>query len=79
MFQALNTRRSNIMHAYPTTNQARQQILHRRLDEKNRYFKVTNEILEELTSKLHDVSSLLYEIRAIMKPELGDRAATSIW
>ncbi|WP_257645108.1 hypothetical protein [Pseudomonas putida] len=35
------------MHAYPITNQARQQILHRRLDEKNRYFQVTNEILEE--------------------------------
>ncbi|WP_312960802.1 hypothetical protein [Stutzerimonas nitrititolerans] len=73
MFQALNTRRSDIMHAYPITNQAKQQILHRRLDKKNRYFEVTNEILEEFISKLHDVSSLLYDIRAIMKPELGDR------
>ncbi|AUG41391.1 hypothetical protein CXP47_16330 [Pseudomonas chlororaphis] len=77
MFQALNTRRSDIMHAYPITNQARQQILHRRLDKKNRYFEVTNEILEEFISKLHDVSSLLYDIRAIMKPELGDRAAAA--
>jgi len=73
MFQALNTRRSDIMHAYPITNQAKQQILHRRLDDKNRYFEVTNEILEEFISKLHDVSSLLYDIRAIIKPELGDR------
>nr|WP_319528059.1 hypothetical protein [Pseudomonas laurentiana] len=77
MFQALNTRRSDIMHAYPITNQARQQILHRRLDKKSRYFEVTNEILEEFISKLHDVSSLLYDIRAIMKPLLGDRAAAA--
>ncbi|MGX1126556.1 hypothetical protein [Pseudomonas sp. HLS-6 TE3448] len=72
MFEALNTRRSDIMHAYPITNQARQQILHHRLDEKGRYFEVTNEIREEFISELHDVSSLLYDIRAIMKPELGD-------
>lgn len=72
MFQALNTRRSDIVHAYPITNKARQQILHRRLDEKNRYFEVTNELLDEFISKLHDVSSKLYEIRAVMKPELGD-------
>ncbi|EPO7920307.1 hypothetical protein [Pseudomonas aeruginosa] len=72
MFQALNTRRSDIVHAYPITNNAKQQILHRRLDEKNRYFEVTNELLDEFISKLHDVSSKLYEIRAIMKPELGD-------
>ncbi|MDH4581101.1 hypothetical protein E8F20_04320 [Pseudomonas sp. BN415] len=72
MFQALNTRRSDIVHAYPITNKASQQILHRRFDEKNRYFEVTNELLDEFISKLHDVSSKLYEIRAIMKPELGD-------
>lgn len=73
MFQALNTRRSDIMHAYPITNQAKQQILHRRLDEKNRCFEVTNEMLEEFISKLHDVSSLLYDIRAVMKPEIGNQ------
>ncbi|HBP0834738.1 hypothetical protein ACIUZJ_15475 [Pseudomonas aeruginosa] len=72
MFEALNTRRSDIVHAYPITNNATQQILHRRLDEKNRYFEVTNELLDEFISKLHDVSSKLYEVRAIMKPELGD-------
>ncbi|ENY79613.1 hypothetical protein C206_01397 [Pseudomonas putida TRO1] len=31
MFQALDTRRSDIMHAYPIADRARQQILHRRL------------------------------------------------
>ncbi|HCF2623337.1 hypothetical protein ACM7P1_11260 [Pseudomonas aeruginosa] len=72
MFQALNTRRSDFVHAYPITNKACQQILHRRVDEKNRNFEVTNELLDEFISKLHDVSSRLYEIRAIMKPEFGD-------
>ncbi|MDD0841172.1 hypothetical protein [Pseudomonas sp. Gutcm_11s] len=72
MFQALNTQRSDIVHAYPITNKARQQILHRRLDKKNRYFEVTNDFLDEFINKLHDVSSKLYEIRALMKPELGD-------
>ncbi|WP_409487841.1 hypothetical protein ACK1U3_17110 [Pseudomonas promysalinigenes] len=72
MFQALNTRRSDIVHAYPITNDASQQILHRRLDKKNRHFDVTNELLDEFISKLHEVSLKLYEIRAIVKPELGD-------
>lgn len=72
IFEALNTRRTDIVHAYPITNPAGEQILHRRLDSKNRYFEVTNELLEEFIAKLHDVSGKLYEIRAIMKPELGD-------
>lgn len=72
MFQALNTRRSDIVHAYPITDEANQQILHRRLDKKNRYFDVTNELLDEFISKLHEVSLKLYEIRAIVKSELGD-------
>lgn len=72
MFQALNTRRSDIVHAYPITNDATQQILHRRLDKKNRCFDVTNELLDEFISKLHEVSLKLYEIRDIVKPKLCD-------
>ncbi|MGY8820037.1 MAG: hypothetical protein ACKVLM_11635 [Pseudomonadales bacterium] len=49
------------------------------MDKKNRYFEVTNEILEEFISKLHDVSSLLYDIRVIMKPELGHRVPDAKW
>ncbi|XMB51481.1 hypothetical protein QQ999_09265 [Pseudomonas fluorescens] len=72
MFQALNTRRSDIVHAYPITDEANQQILHRRMDKKNRDFDVTNELLDEFISKLHEVSLKLYDIRDIVKPELGD-------
>lgn len=72
MFEALNTRRSDIVHAYPITDDANQQVLHRRLDKRNRHFDVTNELLDEFISKLHEVSVKLYEIRAIVKPELGD-------
>lgn len=73
MFQALNTRRSDFVHAYPITNDANEQILHRRLDAKGRSFEVTNELLDEFISQLHEVSNHLYEIRKIVRPDLGDR------
>ncbi|MFS0827869.1 hypothetical protein [Pseudomonas phoenicis] len=72
LFQALNTRRSDIVHAYPITSTSDEQILHRRLDERNRHFDVNNEILDAFITKLHDVSTSLYKIRAIVRPDLGD-------
>lgn len=71
MFEVLNAERSDIVHAYPITNGAGAQILHRRLDEKGKYFEVTNEFLDGFISRLHDVSSKLYEIRSIAMPDLN--------
>lgn len=72
LFQALNSERSDIVHAYPITSTSGAQILHRRLDVKGKYFEVTNEFLDSFISRLHDVSEKLYEIRKIVRPDLGD-------
>lgn len=71
-FEELNSQRSDIVHSYPITNGTGAQILHRRLDSKGKYFEVTNDFLDDFISKLHDVSSKLYEIRKIVRPDLGD-------
>lgn len=72
LFQELNLRRSDIVHAYPITNTSNAQILHRRLDRQGKYFEVTNDFLNSFISRLHDVSDQLYDIRKIVRPELGD-------
>jgi len=66
LFETLNTQRSDFAHAYPITNKEGDQILHRRVDEKGKYFEVTNEFLDSFISRLHEVSSKLYEIRALV-------------
>lgn len=72
LFEELNSKRSDIVHAYPITNTSEAQILHRRLDVKGKYFEITNEFLDDFISRLHDVSDQLYEIRKIVRPDLGD-------
>gem|GEM_PF-602733 len=72
IFKTLNAERSDIVHAYPITNLAKEQILHRRKDEQHKYFEVTNEFLDSFISRLHDVSLKLNEVRAIARHDLGD-------
>lgn len=72
LFQTLNSERSDIIHSYPITNTSKAQILHRRLDVKDKYFEVTNDFLDSFISRLHDVSDELYKIRKIVRPDLGD-------
>lgn len=69
IFEILNTERSDFIHSYPITNDAKAQILHRRLDSKGKYFEVTNDFLDKFISQLHDVSNKLYEIRSIVMPD----------
>lgn len=69
-FERLNTERSDFVHAYPITNSASQQNLHRRVDGKRKYLEVTDEFLDDFISRLHVVSGDLYDIRAIVRPEL---------
>ncbi len=68
LFENLNTERSDFIHSYPITNKKNEQILHRRKERK--YFEVNNIFLDNFISRLHDVSSLLYEIRSAVKPHL---------
>ena len=70
IFEGLNTERSDFVHTYPITNSLNEQILHRRQDGKGKYFEVDNNFLDSFIKRLHDVSSGLYEIRAIVKPNL---------
>lgn len=70
LFEQLNSERSDFVHAYPITNKRNEQILHRRKDSKNKYFEVDNDFLDSFISRLHNVSSLLYKIRQIVKPNL---------
>lgn len=69
-FERLNTERSDFVHSYPITNPDGEQILHRRVDAKNKYFEVTDAFLDDFTSRLTLVSDALYEIRDIVKPKL---------
>ncbi|MFM0416036.1 hypothetical protein [Paraburkholderia aromaticivorans] len=66
MFRALNKERTDFVHAYPITNNAKAQILHRRKDVEEKYFEVTNEFLDVFITRLDTVSEKLYEIRAIV-------------
>lgn len=69
-FERLNTQRSDFVHAYPITSSSGDQILHRRMDAKGKYFEVTEGFLADFTSGLTQVADALYEIRAIIRPEL---------
>lgn len=69
-FEKLNTERSDFVHAYPITNVSGQQILHRRVDRKGKYFEVDNTFLDDFISQLAEVDDALYEIRAQVRPEL---------
>lgn len=66
VFEQLNTQRSDFAHAYPITNKMGEQILHRRLDGKGKYFEVNNKFLDSFISELHKVSSKLYEICTLL-------------
>jgi hypothetical protein len=70
LFEALNTERTDFVHAYPITNTIDKQILHRRKDDKGKYFEVDNDFLDGFISRLHNVSTELYAIRKIVRPDL---------
>ncbi len=70
LFENLNTERSDFIHSYPITNKKDEQILHRRKENKRKFFEVDNIFLDNFISRLHDVSNLLYKIRAVVKPKL---------
>lgn len=69
-FEWLNTHRSDFVHAYPITSPTGDQILHRRADAKGKYFEVTEDFLANFSSRLTRVTDALYEIRAIIRPDL---------
>ena len=69
-FERLNTERSDFVHSYPITNATSEQILHRRVDEKGKYFEVTSAFLDDFAQRLSLVAEALYEIRRIVRPEL---------
>lgn len=69
-FERLNTERSDFVHSYPITNSLGEQILHRRVECKKKYFEVTSDFLDDFISRLGLVSSALYEIREISRPIL---------
>jgi hypothetical protein len=70
LFERLNTERTDFVHTYPITNRKNEQILHRRKDNKGKYFEVDNTFLDSFIRRLHYVSEGLYTIRAIVKPSL---------
>lgn len=70
LFEKLNSERSDFVHSYPITNKSNAQILHRRYDGKGKLFEVTNEFLDSFISRLADVSSKLYEVRAAATPSI---------
>lgn len=70
LFEQLNSERSDFVHAYPITNKKNEQILHRRKDDKNKYFEVDNNFLDSFISRLYNVSNGLYKIRGIVKPNI---------
>lgn len=63
-FERLNTERSDFVHAYPITGSRGEQILHRRKDDKGKYFEVTAAFLDDFIGRLTLVSDALYAIRA---------------
>lgn len=69
-FEWLNTHRSDFVHACPITSPSGDQILHRRWDAKGKYFEITEDFLTNFTSRLTQVTDALYEIRAIIRPDL---------
>lgn len=69
-FERLNTERSDFIHAYPITNVNGEQILHRRVDSKNKNLEVNGAFLDDFISRLELVSDGLDQIRGIVRPEL---------
>lgn len=69
-FERLNTERSDFIHAYPITNGAGEQTLHRSVDAKGKYFEVTDAFLDGFIARLELVVDELYAIRAIVRPDL---------
>jgi hypothetical protein len=69
-FERLNDERTDFVHAYPITNAGGEQILHRRKDDKGKYFEITDAFLDDFISRLTLVSDALYEIRGIVRPGL---------
>lgn len=69
-FERLNEERTDFVHSYPITNGDGEQILHRRMDDKGKYFEVTNAFLDGFISRLTRVTDALYEIRKIVKSGL---------
>ena len=70
LFEKLNTERTDFVHSYPITNSKNEQILHRRHDDKEKYFEVDGAFLDRFIKELHNVSSGLYEIRKVVRPDL---------
>lgn len=70
VFEGLNTQRNDFIHAYPVTNRAGEQILHRRLAVKDKYFEVTSSFLDDFIARLEVVIDDLYAIRAVARPDL---------
>jgi hypothetical protein len=70
LFEKLNEQRTDFVHSYPITNNSDEQILHRRKDSKGKYFEVDAAFLDRFIRELHNVSSGLYEIRKVVKPDL---------
>jgi hypothetical protein len=69
LFKALNTKRTDFVHAYPITGIAGKQILHRRYA-KDKYFEIGDSFLDDFIRSLVDVSSGLYKIRNIVGSNL---------
>lgn len=76
LIRALNSERSDFVHAYPITNSARAQILHRRPKE-GESFEVSNAFLDQFIAKLHGASGKLYEVRATLDQAEASRAAAA--
>ena len=70
LFAKLNKQRTDFVHSCPITNKEKKQILYRRKDKEQKYFEVDNAFLDQFISELHDVSSGLYEIRKVVRPDL---------
>lgn len=82
LFRTLNDERSDIIHSYPITSTAGNQILHRRQDATEprgqgetltsgkpaKYFEVTDDFMDTFLARLHQVNERLYFIRDIFRP-----------
>jgi hypothetical protein len=77
LYAKLNKQRTDFVHSCPITNKEKKQILYRRKDKERKYFEVDNAFLNQFISELHDVSSGLYEIRKVVRPDLDSQRKSS--
>ena len=63
LFEDLNTRRSDFIHAYPITNTKNEQALWRRHALKSKNLEINNQFLDDFIGDLRAVLDGLYEIR----------------